>query len=191
MIGSLYRTLKEPVRILWKGSTACNTIHVEDVCRAIWHLIKLPEAARETYNLVDSGETKQGTVAEIVSSLFGVKHEFLGTVISSLCKVCLFIITIIVIFNYNIIKTFNVLFKNDFDVIASEANDKHSVPWAEACAKSNVHNTPLSPFIQKDHLTGYRIHMNGSKLMNISCFTLKHPTITSKLLKQVLYMYIF
>lgn len=87
MIGSLYRSLKEPVRILWKGSTACNTIHVEDVCRAICHLSKLPEAIGEIYNLVDSGETTQGTIAEIVSSIFGVKHEFVGTVISSLCKV--------------------------------------------------------------------------------------------------------
>jgi len=94
VIGSLYRSLKEPVRILWKGSTACNTIHIEDVCRAIWHLLKLPEAARETYNLVDSGDTKQDTIAEIVSSLFGVKHEFLGTVISSLCKVSVFVILI-------------------------------------------------------------------------------------------------
>lgn len=88
VIGSLYRSLGEPVRILWKGSTACNTIHVEDVCRAICHLAKLPEAIGETYNLVDSGQTTQNMVAEIVSSLFGVKHEFLGTVISSLCKVC-------------------------------------------------------------------------------------------------------
>lgn len=71
------------------------------------------------------------------------------------------------------------------DVIASEANDKHSVPWAEACSKSNVHNTPLSPFIQKDHLTGYRIQLNGSKLINNSGFTFKHPKITTELLKQV------
>lgn len=77
----------EPVRILWKGSTACNTIHVEDFCRAVWHLLKQPESVRETYNLVDSGQTTQDMIAEIVSSLFGVKHEFLGTVISSLCKV--------------------------------------------------------------------------------------------------------
>jgi len=83
------------------------------------------------------------------------------------------------------INCFNVLFKNDLDVIASEANDKHSVPWAEACSKSDVHNTPLSPFIHKDHLNGYRIQMNGSKFMNNSGFTLKHPTITVELLKQV------
>lgn len=87
IIGSLYRSLGEPVRILWKGSTACNTIHVEDFCRAVWHLLKQPESVRETYNLVDSGQTTQDMIAEIVSSLFGVKHEFLGTVISSLCKV--------------------------------------------------------------------------------------------------------
>lgn len=77
------------------------------------------------------------------------------------------------------------LFKNDFDTIASEANDKHSVPWAEACLKSNINNTPLTPFIHKHHLTGYHILMNGSKLMNSPGFTLKHPVIAAELLKEV------
>lgn len=80
---------------------------------------------------------------------------------------------------------FHFLFQNDFDTIVSEANDKHSIPWAEACLKSNINNTPLSPFIHKDHLIGYHILMNGSKLMSIPGFTLKHPVITSKLLKEV------
>lgn len=88
IIGSLYRSLGEPVRFLWKGSTACHTIHVEDVCRAIYHLSNLPEAVGQTYNLVDSGQTTQNVIAEILSSIFGVKHEFVGTAISSLCKVC-------------------------------------------------------------------------------------------------------
>lgn len=88
MIGSLYRSLGEPIQILWNGSTACNTIHVEDVCRAVWHLLKFPNAVGETYNLVDDGQTTQNMIAEIVSSLFGVKYEFLGTIISSFCKVC-------------------------------------------------------------------------------------------------------
>jgi len=95
-----------------------------------------------------------------------------------------YIIIIDVLFLINF-KKCNVLFKNDLDIIASEANDKHSVPWAEACSKSDVHNTPLSPFIHKDHLNGYRIQMNGSKFMNNSGFTLKHPTITVELMKQV------
>jgi len=51
-------------------------------------LSNVPEAVGQTYNLVDSGQTTQNMIAEIVSSIFGVKHEFVGTVISSLCKVC-------------------------------------------------------------------------------------------------------
>lgn len=71
------------------------------------------------------------------------------------------------------------------DTIASYANDKYSVPWAEACSKSEVHNTPLSPFINKDFLNGYRIKMNGSKLKSKSDFILKYPIIKVELLKQV------
>ncbi|VVC26195.1 Hypothetical protein CINCED_3A014887 [Cinara cedri] len=162
IIGSLYRNLEEPLLILWKGSTPCNTIHVEDVCRAIWHLSNLPEATGGTYNLVDSGQTTQDMVAKIVSLLFGIKHEFLGTVFSSLCK-------------------------NDLNKIVCEANDKHSIPWAEACSTSDVQNTPLSPFIEKDHIIGSSIQMNGSKLINGSNFVLNYPTITADLLKQVIF----
>lgn len=77
------------------------------------------------------------------------------------------------------------LFKNDFDNIVCEANDKHSIPWAEACSKSGVQNTPLSPFIEKDHITGSSIQMNGSKLINNSNFVLNYPIITADFLKQV------
>ncbi|XP_050538018.1 uncharacterized protein LOC126903688 [Daktulosphaira vitifoliae] len=164
VIGSLYRNFGEPIRILWKGSTPCNTVHVEDVCRAIWHLLKLPNANREVYNIVDDGNTTQATIADIVSLIFGIKHEFLGTLISSLCQ-------------------------NDLDSIAVEANDKHSIPWAEACSKSDVNSTPLSPFIQKDHLIGYRVHMNGSKL-NKTGFTMKYPIITEDLLKEVVHDFV-
>ncbi|XP_025419035.1 uncharacterized protein LOC112689508 [Sipha flava] len=161
VIGSLYRSLHLPIQILWKGSTACNTIHVEDVCKAIWDLLKLPKAIGETYNLVDIGQTTQDMIAGIVSSIFGIKHEFLGTLFSSLCK-------------------------NDLDIIASNANDKHSIPWAEACSKSNIHNTPLTPFIQKDNLIGYRVHLNGNKFINSTGYIFKYPKITIDLLKQVL-----
>lgn len=80
---------------------------------------------------------------------------------------------------------FHVLLKNDLDVIASNANDKHSIPWAEACTKSDIHNTPLTPFIQKDNLIGYQIHLNGSKFINSSGYIFKYPKITNDLLKQV------
>jgi hypothetical protein len=49
--------------------------------------LKLPKAIGETYNLVDIGQTTQDMIAGIVSSIFGIKHEFLGTLFSSLCKV--------------------------------------------------------------------------------------------------------
>ncbi|XP_050432252.1 uncharacterized protein LOC126840503 isoform X2 [Adelges cooleyi] len=160
VIGSLYRSLGEPIRILWKGSTACNTVHVEDVSRVVWHLLKLPNVNGEVYNLVDEGKTTQETIAEIVSSIFSIKHEFLGTIFSTLCQ-------------------------NALDSIVSEANDKHSVPWAEACLKSGVNNTPLSPFVQKDHLTGYRVNMDGSKLISNTNFVVKHSKITEDLLKEV------
>lgn len=71
------------------------------------------------------------------------------------------------------------------------SNIKHSIPWAEACSTSGVQNTPLSPFIEKDHIMGSNIQMNGSKLIKSSNFVLNNPTITADLLKEVYTYLIF
>ena len=49
----------------------------------------------------------------------------------------------------------------------ADANEKHLPPWAEACTAGGVHNTPLSPYVDKDILKGAHLHLDGSKLRKL------------------------
>ena len=33
--------------------------------------------------------------------------------------------------------------------IVEDSNEKHMVPWADACQKDDIENTPLSPFLDQ------------------------------------------
>ena len=50
--------------MLWTKDLKMNTVHVDDLCRAVWHLCRHGKR-REIYNIVDKGDT--GTYANIVT----------------------------------------------------------------------------------------------------------------------------
>lgn len=64
-----------------------NTVHVRDVCRAVWTLGRHPEANKQVYNAVDDANSTQGALAELVSDIFKIQHDYYGTAISTLAKV--------------------------------------------------------------------------------------------------------
>ena len=75
--------------------------------------------------------------------------------------------------------------------IVEEINDKHMEPWADACQRDNIMNTPLNPFI--DQVTKSNFLFN--RLQNIylfintlvSIYVLKCSNI-SQCLAQVYYL---
>lgn len=55
-MGAVYKHLNEEMKLLWTKELRINTVHVEDVSRALWHLLVKGKAG-EVYNLSDSGDT--------------------------------------------------------------------------------------------------------------------------------------
>ena len=50
----------EAMKFLWDGALRMNTVHVEDVCRAVLHAGKNREAFEgKVYNLADEGDSDQ------------------------------------------------------------------------------------------------------------------------------------
>lgn len=47
---------KKIIQVLWDKDVKMNTVHVLDVCRAIYHLFTNGKS-REVYNVVDKGNT--------------------------------------------------------------------------------------------------------------------------------------
>lgn len=87
VIGAVYKHLGEMMKLLWGPDLRMNTVHVRDVVRAIWSVATRPETVGCMFNLVDEGNSTQGSISSIVSELFNINHDYWGTALSSIAKV--------------------------------------------------------------------------------------------------------
>ncbi|CAH1788497.1 unnamed protein product [Owenia fusiformis] len=163
IIGAVYKQIKEKMKMLWTGSLKMNTVHVYDVCRAILHLCHHGNKG-EIYHLVDKGDTTQGKISELVSEVFDINHDYVGTAMSSLAKL-------------------------NFKSVAEDINEKHMMPWSEACQKDGIINTPLNPYLDQELLYDKHIHMDGTKIESTG-FCYDRPSLTIDSLKEILDDYV-
>ncbi|KAK6617539.1 hypothetical protein RUM44_005127 [Polyplax serrata] len=159
VIGSIYKHLGECMKLLWTKDLKMNTVHVNDVCRAIWFVISREDTKFNIYNIVDDSNSTQGSISSLVSEIFNINHDYWGTAISSIAKA-------------------------DLTNAVEEVNEKHLAPWAEICSRDGVLNTPLSPYIDKELLANKNLFLNGSKLKDLG-FTYSVPIVTAEQLKEV------
>ncbi|XP_017885506.1 uncharacterized protein LOC108628246 [Ceratina calcarata] len=164
VVGAVYKHLGEMMKLLWGPDLHMNTVHVRDVARAIWHVVNRPDAIGQTYNVVDIGDSTQGSISAIVSELFNINHDYWGTALSKLAK-------------------------TDMSSIVEEVNDKHMGPWAEACNKDGVENSPLSPYIDQELLYNKHLYLQTGKLESTG-FIHQYPKLTKDALKEVLDDYV-
>lgn len=155
-----YIELKETMKFLWDARMKINTVHVEDVCRAIWHVIShisdIPKGS--IFNVSDESDTDQGIVNDFLGKLFGIETGFHGTLISTVARLRL------------------------ADAVEA-ANDKHLKPWDTLCRAHDIHNSPLSPYMSYELLNHHHLYVNGQALLTTG-FRYLHPRITSDLLRQ-------
>lgn len=69
--------------------------------------------------------------------------------------------------------------------VVEEVNDKHMGPWAEACGKDGVENSPLSPYIDQELLYNKHLYLDNGKLINNTGFTYTYPKLTKDALREV------
>lgn len=163
LITPLYQELTEPLKLLWGEDLGMNTIHVIDLVRAIWHLATV--APDGLYLASDEGQTTQGLLMSTIGKVFGVEPTYVSSLVLSVCSV------------------------PDILAIADEANDRHAGPWANACRKGGVKNTPLSTFIISEQLLNRHIKLNNSKLKSTG-FRFLHPQVTEELIRDIIEDYI-
>ncbi|ELU17602.1 hypothetical protein CAPTEDRAFT_178842 [Capitella teleta] len=163
VIGGIYKVLGEKMKVLWTRDLKMNTVHVEDVAHALWHLCQNGRRG-EIYHLADSGDTTQGKFGDLVSEIFGINIDYVGSVVSSFANLSL------------------------HDVV-DDVNEKHMVPWGEACNIDDIQSTPLSPYIEEEVLRNKQLFVDGSKIQQTG-FTYRHPKLTKELLQSVIHEYI-
>ncbi|KAJ8724635.1 hypothetical protein PYW08_016109 [Mythimna loreyi] len=152
LYGGIYKHLNETMKLLWTADLKMNTVHVRDVCRAIWTLGTKPDANKQIYNVVDEANSTQGALVELVSDIFKINHDYYGTAISTLAK-------------------------TDIASVAEEANDKHLTAWADMCRKYNLGHTPLEPSAATELLLNKQLCLDGGKLGALMQLDVPRPTV--------------
>ncbi|KAL9050740.1 MAG: hypothetical protein Q9206_004969, partial [Seirophora lacunosa] len=136
-LAKVYERKGEEMKWLWTKDLRVNTVHVDDVCAAAFSAAKwcasvLPDQeaslAQRTFNIVDAGDTSQGTLATIFSQIFNLKTGFQGSLVSSFAK-------------------FNM------ESVVDDVNEEILGPWADLLRESGITDSgPLSPFMEKELL---------------------------------------
>ncbi|XP_048749797.2 uncharacterized protein LOC125661708 isoform X2 [Ostrea edulis] len=163
IIGAIYKYTRQKMKMLWTKDLQMNTVHVNDVSRAVWHLCNYGNKG-QVYNIVDNSNTTQGRVSELVSEIYGIKYDFMGSVVSNIARV-------------------------NMTSVVEDINDRHMQPWADACERDGIVNTPLNPFLDQELLYNKNLALDSSKL-KATGFTYSIPDLTVGSLREILDDYI-
>lgn len=136
-----------------------HTVHVVDVCSALWHLTTHGEV-KKIYNLVDKNDTDQKKLNHLLEELFQIKTGFVNSVMCRLAKL-------------------------NIKAATDTVNDRHLRPWSALCQSHKIETTPISPFLAPELLYDHSLSVDSSAL-TATGFQLKHPNITTDLLQEAL-----
>jgi len=154
---AVYKYLNETMEFLWDKELKMHTVHVEDVCMALWHLTTHGNN-NEIYNLADTSDSDQGSINKLLENIFGIKTGFMGTIKSKVAT--------------------SVAMKT----VAETANEKHLKPWSDLCKAKNITNTPLTPYLDEELLYNNAYSIDGSKITKLG-FAYKHPQLKEETLR--------
>lgn len=151
------REPKETLKWLWGSSLRTSTLHVEDAARALWAAAgwrtihdQIPDAAAGSpivFNVVDQGATTQGTMAELVTQVFGVETGFQSTLVNTFARL-------------------------NLEHVVDDVNDDTLDDWADLqdAAGMKGKGGPLSPFIEKELLRDADLSIDGSRFETVVGF---------------------
>lgn len=173
----VYQYLEEEMKWLWTKDLRVNTVHITDVVRALfdiadWYAAKGKANWDEKtmgktpiFNVVDHGKTCQGTMAEIIGQLFGIKTGFQGQIISTFARL-------------------------NMDSVVDDVNDDLLGPWAELLEDAGITRPgPLTPFMEKELLKDTDLSMDGSRLEKVVGFEYSKPKVTKELVQSMIDSY--
>merc|ERR1712100_570237 len=106
--GAVYKHLGEKMKFLWSEDLRLHTVHVADVCAAVWHCTTDAVKPCSIYHLADKNDTTQGKINKHLEAIFGIKSGFVGNILSRAASI-------------------------NLKGVTEEANDKHLKPWSDLC----------------------------------------------------------
>jgi nucleoside-diphosphate-sugar epimerase len=175
-LARVYQSLEDEMKWLWTKDLRVHTVHVTDVTRALWDVaewyahgkkdwVPKDHGATPIFNIVDKGDTSQGTVSKIIGDIFKIETGFQGTIISTFAKL-------------------------NLDSVVDDVNDDVLGPWADLLEDAKITRPgPLSPFMEKELLKDTDLSLDGSRFEKLVGFTYKKPSITKEELEHIIESY--
>ncbi|KAF4555805.1 Hypothetical protein D9617_2g057690 [Elsinoe fawcettii] len=171
-LARVYQDLEKELKYLWSGELRTNTVHVDDVVRACWAAAEWRagkgevKAGEAVFNVVDQGQTSQGTMAGIMKELFKIETGFQNTLINTFARL-------------------------NLEHVVDDVNDETLDVWAELQQQAGIDagSGPLTPFMEKELLKDVDLSVDGSKFVKTIGFKYEHPKITIKECEDVIESY--
>ncbi len=172
----VYKAQDEEMKWLWTKDLRTNTVHIDDVTRALWAVAAWYDAGKANwddktmgklplFNVVDEGATTQGAVANIIGQIFGIQTGFQGQLISTFARL-------------------------NMDSVVDDVNDELLGPWADLLADAGISRPgPLTPFMEKELIKDTDLSMDGSRLAKVVGFHYEKPQMTTELIEDVIESY--
>ncbi|KAK5577897.1 hypothetical protein RB653_002845 [Dictyostelium firmibasis] len=154
--GAVYKHLDEKMKFLWSEDLKYNTVHVNDVCKALWFLAQNGKNG-DVYNISDKGDTDAQKISKILEKIFGIKTGFVGNILSNVASL-------------------------NLKGVCEEVNDKHLKPWSDLCKEKGITNTPLTPYIDQELLSNTHLSVDGSAI-EAAGFKYDYPELTEALIR--------
>ncbi|KAK2882702.1 hypothetical protein FQN49_000101 [Arthroderma sp. PD_2] len=158
-VGRTYKEIGRPLTFLYAKERPLNTVWVEDAARALWTAATWraskgplppnqdPPAFPTVFNIVDHNNTLKGDLADALERNFGIKCEFLGSLMSQFAKM-------------------------NQEQILDEMNEETLEVWSELLqAKGITTSGPISPFLEKEVLKDTDTTIDGSLFEQTTGFT--------------------
>lgn len=169
---------KETMKWLWNSELRTNTLHVEDASRACWLAAdwrsrndSIPGTQGDSrgtmvFNVVDRGQTKQGTMAQIIKDIFGIDTGFQNALVNTFARL-------------------------NLEHVVDDVNDDTLDDWADLQEASGIADKggPLSPFMEKEILRDADLSIDGSRFETVVGFRPQHERITKEEVEAVIESY--
>lgn len=175
-LARVWQHLHEEMKWLWTKDLRVNTVHIQDCSRALWSVAEWYANGKQNwddkaygstpmFNVVDKGNTSQGTMAEIIGDIFKIETGFQGSLISTFARL-------------------------NLDSVVDDVNDEVLGPWAELLEDANITRPgPLNPFMEKELLKDTDLSMDGSRFEKIVGFEYEKPKITKEEVENIIESY--
>ncbi|KAF9963850.1 hypothetical protein BGZ65_009614 [Modicella reniformis] len=168
--GRVYQHLKEKMEFLWTPDLKINTVHVQDVVRAVWHAANWyvssdnpNQGSPVIFNLADQNDTTQEKVNTHIRSIFSIETGFKGSIFSNMAVMA-----------------------SDMKEVTNETNDMHLQPWADILKAQHIKASPLTPYLDQELLCNNALALDGTRICDKTGFQYEHPTLTTESLRTII-----